>query len=80
VILQSSASASVAFQGGTKFVADPSVPVASYVLDANGQAIVSIAISPSMIGSELYYQAEFDDPAAPQPHGLTNGLVVDYGL
>jgi len=80
VILQSSASASVAFQGGTKFVADPSLPVASYVLDANGQAVVPIAISPSMIGSELYYQAEFDDPAAPQPHGLTNGLVVDYGL
>jgi hypothetical protein len=79
VILQSTASASTAYYGGTKFVADPTSSVASYVLDGSGQALVPIAISPSMVGTELYYQAVFDDPAAPQPHGLTNGLVVDFG-
>jgi hypothetical protein len=79
VLLASSSSASTAYAGGKKYVADPTSQIASYVLDGSGQALLSIAISPSMIGSELYYQAVFDDPAAPQPHGLTNGVVVDYG-
>lgn len=79
VILQSTASASTRYYGGKEYVAEPTSSVAAYVLDINGAALIPITITPSMVGTELFYQAVFDDPAAPQPHGLTNGLVVDYG-
>jgi hypothetical protein len=78
VLLESTSSASTPYAGGKKYVADPAAQIATYVLDANGQALLPITISPSMIGTERYYQAVFDDPAAPQPHGLSNGVVVDY--
>jgi hypothetical protein len=80
VILESTASASTRYYGGTKFVADPTTQAASYTLDGNGEALIPITISPAMVGTTRYYQAVFDDPSLPQPYGLSNGLVVDYGL
>jgi hypothetical protein len=78
-IYSSTASASTPFQGGTMLIQRPTTRVATTTLDANGQATIPITITPSMPGTQLYYQAFFNDPGAAQPTGMTNGLVVDYG-
>jgi ribosomal protein L18 len=74
----SPAPASIPFQGGTLLLAGPLTTVASFALDATGQALIPIALAPGMAGTEANYQAFFRDRGVPGGLALTNGLHVEY--
>ena len=47
-------------------------------LDGSGTANIPVPVTPSLIGTEVYYQAVCRDLGTPQDIALSNGLHVDY--
>jgi hypothetical protein len=78
VLRSSPIQASVPFQGGRLLLGAPMTSVASFQLDSTGQALLPIALSPGMIGSELNYQAFFRDRGVPGGTAITNAIHVEF--
>ncbi len=70
--------ASIPFQGGTLLLGGALTNVAFYQLDAMGQALLPIALHPSMAGTRVNYQAFFRDRHTPGGVALTNALHVEF--
>jgi hypothetical protein len=80
ILFYGPASAAVPFFGGTRWVAAPIVRAPVVQLDPSGALDLPIAIDPSMVGTDRYYQFWFRDPAQPDGTtvGLTNGVKVGF--
>jgi hypothetical protein len=77
VVKASSASASIAFNGGTLYLGAGQVVVGRAMLDATGAATLPLTLA-GLGGQARNYQAFFRDAGATQAYGMTNGLHVRY--
>ena len=75
VVIRSTTTASVPFQGGKRLVG-PFQRVRGFMTDANGTANVSVATGPA--GSVSTYQLVFRDLGDPTGYGLSDGLWVEF--
>jgi hypothetical protein len=78
IVQWSSAMASVPFKGGTMLLAAPLSTLASFQLDPMGQQLVTVPMTPALIGQARNYQAFFRDRGAPELYGITNAVHVDF--
>lgn len=78
IVQWSSAMHSVPFKGGTLLIAPPLTTLASFQLDDTGQQLVTVPLSPSLVGVARNFQAFFRDRAAPEKYGITNAVHVDF--
>jgi hypothetical protein len=80
ILFYGSASANLPFFGGTLLVAQPIVRTPIVQLDINGALSIPVAIDPSMVGHERFYQFWFRDPQQPDGTtvGLTNAVKVSF--
>ena len=77
VVKASSASASIAFNGGTLYLGAGQAVVGRAMLDATGGATLPVTLA-GLGGQVRNYQAFFRDAGATQAYGMTNGLHVRY--
>ena len=66
------------YAGGWLLVGGPLVRSAVFMLDGQGEATIPLSVTPGMVGTRMYFQGFFRDPADPTGLGLTNGLHVDF--
>jgi len=78
VLFRSGATATTPYVGATLYLAAPVVRVGRTTLDGAGRASFAIPITPSMVGTQINYQALFRDSLASAGLGLTHALHVDF--
>ena len=78
MVLSSAQSGSRPFQGGTLLLADPIQRAGRFPFDAQGSALIPVAVDASMIGTARNYQVILRDAGSPEPYGLTNAVHADF--